>query len=68
VGGGLGELRQLVARLPKNANSGFSAKINQALQPLVVPLAGHQNVVKMPATGLDSLFNRMQSIKNFHEG
>jgi hypothetical protein len=33
-----------------------------------VALAGHQNLVKAPPAGFDSLFDRMQPVENFHIG
>jgi hypothetical protein len=68
VGGGLGELGQLLARLLADAEAGLAAEDDQALQALIVPLAGHQNMVEAPTSGLDCLFNRMQPVENFHKG
>jgi hypothetical protein len=68
VCGGLSQLRQLVAGFLLNADSGLAAESDKPLQPLVMPLAGHQNVVKAASASPDGLFDRMQSVENFHSG
>jgi hypothetical protein len=68
VGRSLGQLRQLVAGFLLNADPGLAAESDKSLQALVMPLAGHQNVVKAPSASLHGFFNRMQSVKNFHSG
>jgi len=66
VGRSLGQLRQLLARLLANAQTGLAAESDKAFKALVVPLAGHKNLVKAAASGLDGFFDRMQTVENFH--
>ncbi len=65
---GLGATRQLLARLLPNADAGLAAQGDQPLKARVMPLAGHQHMVKAPLSGLERLFHRVQSVKNFHKG
>ena len=68
VGGALGQLRQLLARLLANTDAGRPAEGDQLLQAKIVALASYQDVVKAPTAGLDGLLHRMQPIQNFHRG
>src|ERR1035437_8823927 len=68
VGGGLGQQGQLLARFLADADTALAALGHQPLQALVVPLPGHQHMVKTPPAGLERLFDRMQPVENFHEG
>ena len=66
VGGSLGELGQLLARLLADADAGIAAEGDEALDAGIFALAGHQNVVKAAAAGLERLLDRMQAVENFH--
>jgi hypothetical protein len=66
VGGSLGELGQLLARLLTDANAGIAAEVDKALDAGIFALSGHQNVVKAPASGLERLLDWMQAVENFH--
>jgi hypothetical protein len=68
MGGSLGQQRQLLARLLADANSGLPAHRHQPLHALVLALASYQNVVKSPPAGLERLFNRVNSVQDFHDG
>jgi hypothetical protein len=68
VSGGLRQLRQLLAALLADADAALAAKGHQPLQAGIFALAGHQDVVKAPPSGLDGLFYRVQSVQNFHKG
>jgi hypothetical protein len=63
----LGQLRQLLAWLLADAKTGLAAESDEAFQALIVPFAGHHNLVKAPPPGLDGLFDRMQPVENFHK-
>ena len=64
---GLRGNRKLFARLLENADASLAALGNQPFKARVVPLARHQNVVKAPLPGFQSLLHRVQSVENFHE-
>ncbi len=66
MSGGLGQLRQLLARLGPNADAALAAEGHQLFQAQIVALAGYHNVIKAPPPGLESLFDRMHPIQNFH--
>ena len=65
--GGLGQLRQLLARLLADADPGLAADGDQPFEAVVMAFAGHQNLVKAALAGLERLFNRVNSVENFHE-
>jgi hypothetical protein len=65
---GLGQQRQLVAGFLANADTGLTAQIHKPLQPLILPLAGDENMVETPLAGLERLFDRMHPVQDFHEG
>jgi hypothetical protein len=67
VSGSLSELGQLLAGFLEDTHAGFAAKGDEALQALVVAFAGHQNVIKAAASGLEGFFDRMQAVENFHK-
>jgi hypothetical protein len=66
VSGSLGELGQLLAGFLADANAGIAAEVDKALDAGIFALAGHQNVVEAPASGLERLLDRMQAVENFH--
>ena len=67
MGGSFGSESQLVARLLANADTGLAALRDEALEPLVLALAGDENVIEAAATSLEGFFNRVQAVENFHE-
>jgi hypothetical protein len=67
-GGGLGQKRQLLARLLANTNASLAAQIHQPIQAIVLPFARHLNMVKVPLAGLERLLDGMHAVKNFHKG
>jgi hypothetical protein len=66
VSGGFGECGQLLARLLADADAGVAAEGDEALQALVVALAGDENVVEAAAAGLEGFLDRMQAVQNVH--
>jgi len=66
VSGSFGEQGQLLARLLADADTGVAAEGDEALQALVVALAGDENVVEAAAAGLEGFLDRMQAVENFH--
>ena len=66
VGGSLGELGQLLAGLLADTDAGIAAEGDEGFQAGILALAGHQNVVEAPASGLEGFFDRMQAVENFH--
>jgi hypothetical protein len=68
VSGGLGQLRQLLARFLANVEAGLAAEGYQPLQAEIVAFASHENLIEAPPAGLDCLLDRMQPIQNFHRG
>ena len=65
--GGPGGNSKLLARLLENTDAGLAALGHQPLEARIVPLAGHEHVVKAPLSGFQSLLHRMQAVENFHE-
>jgi hypothetical protein len=59
---------QLLPRLLTDADAKLAAESHELFEAGIVALGGHQDVVKAATAGLESLFHRMQSVKNFHEG
>ena len=59
---------ELLARLLTDADAKLAAKSDELLQPGIVTLGSHQDVVKAATSGFQSFFHRMQSVENFHEG
>ncbi len=57
---------QVIARFKAQADAGFAADVDDALQALIMPLTGDANVVELTASGAQCLFHRVQAIKNFH--
>jgi hypothetical protein len=67
MSGILGHQRQLLARLLADANANLPAERHKLFQPGIVPLLGHENVVKTPPSSLERLLNRVHPVQNFHE-
>jgi hypothetical protein len=65
--GSIGGNSKLLARLLQNADASLAAQGNQPLEARIVPLAGHEHVVKAPFSGFQSLLHRVQAVENFHE-
>ena len=70
MAGSFGQTGQVIARIKAQADAGFAAEVDDALEAgimtLVVPLAGNANVIELAASGDQRLFYRMQAIENFH--
>jgi hypothetical protein len=62
MGGGSGELGQLLARLLANGDSGRAAGSDYLFEAGVLTFAGHNNLIKTPPAGLEGLFNRVDAI------
>jgi hypothetical protein len=68
MGGSLRHQGQLLAAFLADAHTGLAAQSHQLLKADIVPLLGYKYVVKTAASGLESLFYRMQAEQDFHEG
>ena len=66
VGGGSGDMGQVLAGLLEDADSVFAALSDEFFKAEVVAFASHQHVVEAPPAGLEGLFHRMQAVENFH--
>jgi len=64
---GLGDLRELVARLGADANAGLATLFDEALQAVIVALAGDEDVIEAAAAGLECFLDRMQAVEDFHD-
>ena len=64
--GGFGGDGELLAGLLENADASLAALGDQLLEARVMPLAGHEHVVKAPLAGFEGLFHRVQAVENFH--
>ncbi|MFZ0395507.1 MAG: hypothetical protein WAL73_16745, partial [Terracidiphilus sp.] len=66
VGGGSGELGELLARLLEDANAGLAALGGEALEAGVLmrfeSLAGEEDVIETAAAGAKSFFDRMDAV------
>ena len=58
---------EMLAWLLANANTGLTAVSNEAGEPVVMALAGDEDMVKPATAGLECLLNRMEAVENFHE-
>ena len=67
MGSGFGGLRELIARLGTNPDACLPAYSNDAFQPVILALAGYQNVIETAAAGTQRFFNRMEAVEEFHE-
>jgi hypothetical protein len=64
--GSFGGNGKLFAGLLENADAGLAAQGDKLFEARVMPLAGYEHVVKTPLSGFQSLFHRVQAVKNFH--
>jgi predicted RecA/RadA family phage recombinase len=62
VSGSLGELGQLLAGFLEDTHAGRAAEGDEAFDAGIFTLAGHENVIKTAAAGLEGLFDWMQPI------
>jgi hypothetical protein len=62
------QLRELVAFFLADTDAGLAALGDQMGQALVVALTGNQNVIEASTASLESLFDGMEAVDNFHEG
>jgi hypothetical protein len=67
VRGGSGQLGEMFARLLADANTGLATVSDEVGEPIVVALAGDEDMVKAAAAGLECLLHRMEAVENFHE-
>jgi uncharacterized protein YdeI (YjbR/CyaY-like superfamily) len=65
---GFGHQSELVAGVLADADAGLAKCSNEALESEVFSLAGDDNVVKTAPAGLESLFDRVNSVQHFHKG
>ena len=68
MGGGFGQLGELVARLLTDADAGLAEGGDQLFEAKIVALAGYKDVVKAAAAGFEGFFDRMHAVEDFHEG
>ena len=66
VGGGSGEMREMVAGLLADADAGLFAIGDEAREAFVVALGGDNDVIEAAPAGLESLGNRVHAVENFH--
>ena len=64
--GGFGQTGEFFFWLKPQADPAFAACVDDLLQPLIMPFAGDAYVVKLPAPGTQSLFDRVQAVQNLH--
>jgi hypothetical protein len=62
-----GDEGELLARLLADADAGIAALRDEALQAIVLALAGDKDVIETAAAGFERFLNRMQPVENFHE-
>jgi hypothetical protein len=67
MGRALRQQSELLARFLAHPDASLAALIDQALKPLIVALAGNQDVVETPPAGLERFFHRVQAIKDIHK-
>jgi hypothetical protein len=67
VCGGSGQSGEMFAWLLADSNTGLTTVSNEAGESVIVPLAGHQHVVKAATAGLECLLDWMEAVENFHE-
>ena len=66
VGGGSGEMRELVAGFLADADTGQFAIGDEAREAFVVALGGDQDVIEAAPAGLESFGNGVHAVENFH--
>ena len=66
MGRGMGEAGELFAGLEAETDVVLAAGVDDALEPLVVTLAGDADVVEFAAAGAQSLLDGMQAVQNLH--
>ena len=64
---GSGKLSELLARLLADADTCFTAFGNEAREPVVLALAGDEDVVETATASLERLLYRVEAIENFHK-
>ena len=64
--GGFGSNGELLAGLLENADASLAALGDQLLEARIMPLPSHEDVVKAPLSGFESLLHRVQAVENFH--
>jgi hypothetical protein len=62
-----GNLSQLLTRLLPHAHSSLPAGRNQPSEPLVMPLAGYENMIEATTAGAERFFDRVNAIENIHK-
>ena len=63
-----GKLSECLARFLTYRDSRLAALCHQPGEPIVVPLARHNHLVKTPPAGFERLLHRMDAVENFHKG
>ena len=66
VGIGAGEAGELVPGFEGDADTGFSAELDEAFEAFVFAFACHADVVELPGTGADGLLDWVEAVENFH--
>jgi hypothetical protein len=66
MGRGFGDEGELVARLLEDADAGLAEGGDELVDAQIVALAGYQNVVKATPAGLESFFDRVHAVEDFH--
>ena len=57
---------QFLSSFEAETDVALAAGVNDPLQPLVVPFAGNADVVELPASRAQRLFDRVQTVQNLH--
>jgi hypothetical protein len=68
MGRGPGQLSQLVARFVAHADAGLPAEGYEARKAVVRAFLSHLDVIKAALAGFERFLDRVQPVKNFHEG
>jgi len=64
----MGGQRKLLPRLLTHPDSGLATAGHKLIHARIVAFLRHQHAVKAAPSGLQSFFNRMHAIQDFHEG
>jgi len=66
MGGGAGELGELLAGFLADAEAGLAARADELEEARVVAFAGYDDLVKPAPPGAQGLFDRMEAIEDVH--
>ena len=57
---------ELIARFEADADACVAALGDEAIETVVVALAGDEDVIETAAAGLESFIDRVQTVEDFH--